>query len=110
MSLHQLYLDLLIGGLVLLASIVGTRVATRIGFPSLLFFLLVGVVLGEDGLGLEFDNVELARNVCTAALAFDQQDLVAVVDQFACDGAAHLARAGDRDPHLLFHHPAIVPY
>jgi len=68
-SLHQLYLDLLIGGLVLLASIVGTRVATRIGFPSLLFFLLVGVVLGEDGLGLEFDNVELARNVCTAALA-----------------------------------------
>lgn len=69
MSLHQLYLDLLIGGLVLLASIVGTRVATRIGFPSLLFFLLVGVVLGEDGLGLEFDNVELARNVCTAALA-----------------------------------------
>ncbi|SHW94988.1 Putative Na(+)/H(+) antiporter [Mycobacteroides abscessus subsp. abscessus] len=69
MSLHQLYLDLLIGGLVLLASIVGTRVPTRIGFPSLLFFLLVGVVLGEDGLGLEFDNVELARNVCTAALA-----------------------------------------
>ncbi|ALR13640.1 potassium/proton antiporter [Mycobacteroides saopaulense] len=69
MSLHQLYLALLIGGLVLLASIVGTRVATRIGFPSLLFFLLVGVVLGEDGLGLEFDNVELARNVCTAALA-----------------------------------------
>ncbi|SLH64182.1 Putative Na(+)/H(+) antiporter [Mycobacteroides abscessus subsp. abscessus] len=69
MSLHQLYLDLLIGGLVLLASIAGTRVATRIGFPSLLFFLLVGVVLGEDGLGLEFDNVELARNVCTAALA-----------------------------------------
>ncbi|TDZ96708.1 K(+)/H(+) antiporter NhaP [Mycobacteroides salmoniphilum] len=68
-SLHQLYLALLIGGLVLLASIVGTRVATRIGFPSLLFFLLVGVVLGEDGLGLEFDNVELARNVCTAALA-----------------------------------------
>ncbi|MBB4854104.1 cell volume regulation protein A [Mycobacteroides chelonae] len=69
MSLHQLYLALLIGGLVLLASIVGTRVATRVGFPSLLFFLLVGVVLGEDGLGLEFDNVELARNVCTAALA-----------------------------------------
>ncbi|OHU63103.1 potassium/proton antiporter [Mycobacteroides chelonae] len=69
MSLHELYLALLIGGLVLLASIVGTRVATRIGFPSLLFFLLVGVVLGEDGLGLDFDNVELARNVCTAALA-----------------------------------------
>lgn len=69
MTLHELYLALLIGGLVLLASIVGTRVATRVGFPALLFFLLVGVVLGEDGLGLEFDSVEAARNICTAALA-----------------------------------------
>jgi cell volume regulation protein A len=69
MSLHELYLALLIGGFVLLASIVGTRVATGVGFPSLIFFLLVGVVLGEDGFGLEFDNVELARNVCTASLA-----------------------------------------
>jgi cell volume regulation protein A len=69
MTLQQLYLALLIGGLVLLASIVGTRVATRVGFPALLFFLLVGVVLGEDVLGLDFDNAELARNVGTAALA-----------------------------------------
>ena len=69
MSLQQLYVALLIGGLVLLFSIVGTRVATRVGFPSLLFFLLVGVVLGEDVLGLDFDNAELARNVGTAALA-----------------------------------------
>jgi cell volume regulation protein A len=69
MSLHELYLTLLIGGLVLLASIVGTRLATRVGFPSLLLFLLVGVVIGEDGLGLQFDDVELARNVCTAGLA-----------------------------------------
>jgi potassium/hydrogen antiporter len=69
MTLHQLYLALLIGGFVLLASIVGTRVATRVGFPSLLLFLLVGVVLGEDGIGVNFDDVELARNVGTAALA-----------------------------------------
>ena len=53
MSLHELYLALLIGGFVLLASIVGTRVATRVGFPSLLLFLLVGVVLGESGFGLQ---------------------------------------------------------
>ena len=69
MSLDQLYLALLIGGFVLLASIVGTRVATTVGFPSLLFFLLIGVVIGEDGLGLDFDDVELARNIGTAALA-----------------------------------------
>ena len=69
MSLEQLYLALLIGGFVLLASIVATRVATRVGLPSLLFFLGVGVVVGEDGLGLQFDDVELAKNLGTAALA-----------------------------------------
>ena len=69
MSLHELYLALLIGGFVLLASIVGTRIATRVGFPSLLLFLFVGVAIGEDGLGLQFDDVELARNIGTAALA-----------------------------------------
>jgi cell volume regulation protein A len=69
MSLQQLYLSLLVGGLVLLASIIATRVTTRVGLPSLLLFLAVGVILGEDGLGLEFDDVQLARNLGTAALA-----------------------------------------
>ncbi|MCV7229973.1 potassium/proton antiporter [Mycolicibacterium komossense] len=69
MTLQQLYLALLVGGFVLLASIVATRVATKVGFPSLLLFLLVGVILGEDGIGVRFDDVELARNVGTAALA-----------------------------------------
>ncbi len=69
MSLQQLYLAMLIGGFVLLASIVGTRLATRVGFPSMLLFLLVGVIVGEDGFGLRFDDVELARNMGTAALA-----------------------------------------
>jgi len=69
MSLQQLYLAFLIGGLVLLASIVGTRVASRVGFPSLLLYLLIGVAVGEDGLGLKFDDVELARNIGTSALA-----------------------------------------
>jgi potassium/hydrogen antiporter len=69
MTLQQLYLALSIGGLVLLASIVGTRVATVVGFPSLLLYLLVGVATGEDGLGLQFNDVVLARNVGIAALA-----------------------------------------
>jgi len=69
MSLEQLYLAFLIGGLVLLVSIVGTRVASGVGFPSMLLFLLIGVAVGGDGLGLQFDDVELARNIGTAALA-----------------------------------------
>jgi potassium/hydrogen antiporter len=59
---------LLAGGLVLLASIIATRVATRVGFPSLLLFLAVGVVLGESVLGIEFDNAQLAQDLGTAAL------------------------------------------
>ena len=56
MSLQQLYLVLLAGGLVLLLSIVATRAASRVGLPSLLLFLGVGVIVGEDGLGVHFDD------------------------------------------------------
>ncbi|MDG5483138.1 potassium/proton antiporter [Mycolicibacterium gadium] len=69
MTLEQLYLMLLVGGLVLLASIVATRAASRVGLPSLLLFLGVGVIVGEDGLGLQFDNYLLADHLGTVALA-----------------------------------------
>ncbi len=68
MSLHQLYVALFVGGLVLLASIIATRLATGLGLPSLLLFLGVGVFVGEDGIGLSFDDAQLAQNLGTAAL------------------------------------------
>jgi potassium/hydrogen antiporter len=69
MTLQQLYLVLLAGGLVLLASIVATRAASRVGLPSLLLFLGVGVIVGEDGLGLPFENYLLAEHLGMVALA-----------------------------------------
>jgi potassium/hydrogen antiporter len=69
MSLEDLYLVLLAGGLVILVSVGATRIATRFGLPSLLLFLGLGVVLGEDVIGLRFDDVQLAQNLGTAALA-----------------------------------------
>ncbi|WP_099023403.1 potassium/proton antiporter [Mycolicibacterium palauense] len=68
MTLEQMYLALLIGGVVLLASIAATRLATRAGLPSLLLFLAVGVAIGEGGFGLNFDDVSLGRDLGTAAL------------------------------------------
>ena len=68
MSLHQLYVALFVGGLVLLASIVATRLASGVGLPSLLLFLGFGVLLGEGGLGLQFDSAQLAQDLGTAAL------------------------------------------
>src|SRR5688500_15407767 len=69
MTLTQLNLALLAGGAVILASVGAARAAARLGLPSLLLFLALGVALGEDGLGLEFDDAQLAQNLGTAALA-----------------------------------------
>jgi cell volume regulation protein A len=69
MTLPQLYVVLLVGGTVLLASIAAARLANRIGLPSLLLFLAVGVILGEDVLGVDFDDTQLAQALGTAALA-----------------------------------------
>lgn len=69
MSLSELYPALLAGGVVLLASVVAARIATRLGLPSLLLFLGVGVLIGEDVLGVRFDDAQLAQSLGIAALA-----------------------------------------
>ncbi len=69
MSLHELYITLLVSAGVVLVSIVATRVASNVGLPSLLLYLVVGVVLGEDVLGITFDNATVAQNIGIAALA-----------------------------------------
>ncbi len=68
MTLHQVYLILLIGALVLLAGIVATRVASRVGLPSLLLYLGLGIALGDDAIGIRFDDARLAQGLGTAAL------------------------------------------
>src|SRR3954463_3694042 len=69
MDRHELDLALLVGAVVLLVAIAGVRLATRIGVPGLLLYLGIGMVLGEDGFGLKFDDAELARNIGLIALA-----------------------------------------
>ena len=67
--LSILSVDLLSGNLLLLASLLViaavliTKVGTRFGVPALLLFLLLGIAVGEDGLGLSFDNYELAESI-----------------------------------------------
>lgn len=52
----------------LLAAIAAVRVSTRSGLPSLLFYLAIGLAIGQDGLGLNFDDAELTRVLGYAAL------------------------------------------
>jgi len=59
---------LAIGSLVVLVAAVALRLADRVGLPSLLLYLALGVALGESGLGVDFENFSLTRTLGVAAL------------------------------------------
>jgi cell volume regulation protein A len=59
---------LAIGALVVLVAAVALRLADRLGLPSLLLYLALGVGLGESGLGVQFEDVELTQTLGVAAL------------------------------------------
>ena len=59
---------LLVGAVVLIAAIIAARIGARIGLPSLLLFLGLGLVMGESGIGISFDNANLAQALAFAAL------------------------------------------
>src|SRR5260370_32366786 len=59
---------LLVGAVVVLCSVVAARATHRIGLRGLLVFLGLGLALGEGGLGVRFDNAELAQALGISAL------------------------------------------
>lgn len=61
-------IGLLVAAAVLLVAVVAVRLSVRVGLPSLIVYLLLGLALGESGLGIQFENVELARSLGFAAL------------------------------------------
>jgi potassium/hydrogen antiporter len=67
-STGELDLLLLVGAVVLLVSIAAVRLAVGSGLPTLLLYLALGLVMGENVLGLEFDDAPLARSLGYAAL------------------------------------------
>ncbi|PNY81951.1 potassium/proton antiporter [Deinococcus koreensis] len=63
-------LYLLAGGVLLLVSLVVSRLGGRLGIPGLLLFLGVGMLFGSDGLGIQFQDYRLAQALGTLALCF----------------------------------------
>jgi len=61
--------SLLIGAVVVLVGVLAVRVASGVGLPSLLIYLGLGLVLGESGLGINFEDAELTQVLGLTALA-----------------------------------------
>ena len=54
---------LLLASLLVFAAVLITKVGAKLGAPSLLLFLLLGMAAGADGLGMKFDNYEVAESI-----------------------------------------------
>lgn len=60
---------LFIGSILLFVSIVAGKTGYRFGVPSLLLFLVVGMLFGSDGFGVQFSSFKQAQFIGMAALS-----------------------------------------
>lgn len=64
-------LILLWASALLLAAVVASKASGRLGIPSLLLFLAIGMLAGEEGPGgIPFDDARLSQSLGVVALAF----------------------------------------
>ncbi|GAB3464765.1 potassium/proton antiporter [Kineococcus endophyticus] len=68
MTLEEFSRVLLLASGVLLLAVLAVRLSARTGLPSLLLYLALGLVLGEDGLGIPFGDAEIAQVLGYGAL------------------------------------------
>lgn len=62
---------LVIIAVILLLCILFNKLFSRLGIPSLLIFLVLGMLCGSDGIGgIYFDNYTLANDICSIGLIF----------------------------------------
>ena len=60
---------LLVGSVLLFVSIIVGKTGYKFGVPTLLLFLLVGMLFGSDGLGMQFHNADEAQFIGMVALS-----------------------------------------
>ena len=54
---------LLLVSVLVFCAILLTKIGTRFGMPSLLLFLIIGMVAGADGIGIRFEDYHLAESI-----------------------------------------------
>jgi len=67
--IEGVYLATLIGTVLVLVAAFSSLLAFRLGAPLLLIFLGIGLIAGVDGLGINFDNANIAYFIGSLALA-----------------------------------------
>lgn len=60
---------LLFGAVIIFISIFISKAGSRFGVPTLLLFLMVGMLFGSDGLGIQFNSMESAQAIGIVALS-----------------------------------------
>lgn len=60
---------LLLGSILVFSAIIISKTGYKLGVPSLLVFLVVGMLLGSDGLGLHFENAKQAQFIGMISLS-----------------------------------------
>lgn len=69
--INNLNVYIVVIGVILFASVYASKISEKIGLPLLLIFLILGMLLGSDGIvGINFDNTLLAQAVGSIALIF----------------------------------------
>ncbi|AFL85612.1 NhaP-type Na+(K+)/H+ antiporter [Belliella baltica DSM 15883] len=61
---------LFIGSILLFLSILAGKTSYKFGVPTLVLFLLIGMIAGSDGLGIQFNNPEIAQFIGIVSLNF----------------------------------------
>lgn len=59
---------LLIGSILLFLSIIIGKTGLRLGIPVLLLFLIIGMGVGQDGIGIQFNNPAIAQFIGVISL------------------------------------------
>ena len=60
---------ILLGAILLFVSIVSGKTGYRFGVPSLLLFLIVGIIFGSEGVGIQFNSFKQAQFIGILALS-----------------------------------------
>jgi cell volume regulation protein A len=67
-TVPELDVALLTGSAVVIVAIVAVQLSARLGLPTLLLYMGLGMLLGEDAVGIDFDDANLTRVLGYAAL------------------------------------------